>query len=96
MDSYHPTSDLAQHRNSIINEFQSRPPALALAIQAPCVFFEFLLLFQIRFGGNGCRFLRNVIPMVLMKMRTRCGLRLTPVKCSIRAAASLAEAGGRD
>jgi hypothetical protein len=29
MDSYHPTSDLAQHRNSIINEFQSRPPASA-------------------------------------------------------------------
>ncbi|MDR1960240.1 MAG: hypothetical protein LBQ54_14565 [Planctomycetaceae bacterium] len=29
-------------------------------------------------------------------MRTRCGLRLTPVHCSIRAAASLAEAGGRD
>ncbi|MDR1959516.1 MAG: hypothetical protein LBQ54_10835 [Planctomycetaceae bacterium] len=38
--------------------------------------------------------LRNVIPMVLMKTRTRCGLRLTPVKCSIRAAASLADAIG--
>jgi hypothetical protein len=29
MDSYHPASDLAQHRNSIISEFQSRPPASA-------------------------------------------------------------------
>ncbi|MDR1960015.1 MAG: hypothetical protein LBQ54_13380, partial [Planctomycetaceae bacterium] len=26
MDSYHPASDPAQHRNSIISEFQSRPP----------------------------------------------------------------------
>ncbi|MDR1960288.1 MAG: hypothetical protein LBQ54_14840, partial [Planctomycetaceae bacterium] len=26
MDSYHPTSDPAQHRNSIISEVQSRPP----------------------------------------------------------------------
>ncbi|MDR1958743.1 MAG: hypothetical protein LBQ54_06835 [Planctomycetaceae bacterium] len=26
MDSYHPASDPAQHRSSIISEFQSRPP----------------------------------------------------------------------
>ncbi|MDR1958547.1 MAG: hypothetical protein LBQ54_05835, partial [Planctomycetaceae bacterium] len=26
MDSYHPTSDLAQHRNSIINEFNHVRP----------------------------------------------------------------------
>jgi hypothetical protein len=29
LDLYHPVSDPAQHRNSIINEFQSRPPASA-------------------------------------------------------------------
>jgi transposase len=29
MDSYHPASDSAQHRNSIISEFQSRPSASA-------------------------------------------------------------------
>jgi transposase len=29
MDSYHPASDPAQHRTSIIREFQSRPPASA-------------------------------------------------------------------
>jgi hypothetical protein len=29
MDSYHPASDPAQHRSSIISEFQSRPPASA-------------------------------------------------------------------
>ncbi|MDR1960332.1 MAG: hypothetical protein LBQ54_15075 [Planctomycetaceae bacterium] len=27
MDSYHPASDPAQHRNSVMEEFQSRPPA---------------------------------------------------------------------
>jgi hypothetical protein len=27
MDSYHPTSELEQHRTSIISEFQSRPPS---------------------------------------------------------------------
>jgi hypothetical protein len=31
-------------------------PALALAISGSKCFFEFLLLFQIRFGGKDCRF----------------------------------------
>jgi hypothetical protein len=29
MDSYHPASDPAQHRSSIISKFQSHPPASA-------------------------------------------------------------------
>jgi hypothetical protein len=65
-------------------------PALALAISGSNVFLNSSCFSKSALAGRTA-VLRNVIPMVPMKTRTRCGLRLTPVKCSIRAAASLAD-----